>query len=62
MKFLIGEILIDAGSESEVPNSNAIGIVTGKSDLNRIVDVVPVRVMVLRLCAVGNVAHERPGG
>ena len=56
----VGQILIDAFCQCEVALSDAIGIVTGKSDLHRAVDVVPIGMMVLLFSTVRHVAHELP--
>ena len=55
-----GQIPINALHQREVALSNAVGIVAGKSDLHRVVDVVPVGVVVLLLRTVRHVAHEFP--
>ena len=57
----VSQILINALHQCEVALSDAVGIVAGKSDLHRAVDVIPVGVMVLLLSTVRNVAHELPG-
>ena len=47
--------------QCEVALGDAVGIVAGKPDLHRAVDVVPVGVVVLLLRTVRHVAHELPG-
>ena len=56
----VGQILIDAFCQCEVALSDAVGIVTGQSDLHSVVDVVPVGMMVLLLSTVRHMAHELP--
>ena len=46
---LVGQVLINALYQCKVALGDAVGIVAGKSDLHRAVDVVPVGVMVLLL-------------
>ena len=58
---LVGQVLINAFYQCKVALGDAVGIVAGKSDLHRAVDVVPVGVMVLLLRTVRHVAHELPG-
>ena len=56
----VGQILIDAFYQREVALSDAVGIVAGKPDLHRAIDVVPIGMMVLLLSSVRHVANELP--
>ena len=57
---LVGQVLINASYQCKVALGDAVGIVAGKSDLHRAVDVVPVGMMVLLFSTVRHVAHELP--
>ena len=57
----IGQKLINAVYQREVSLSDTPGIVAGKPDLYGVVNVIPVRMMILLLSAVRHVAHELPG-
>ena len=56
----VGQILIDALCQCEVALSDTVGIVAGKPDLDRAVDVVPVGMMVLLVSTVRHMVHELP--
>ena len=57
----VGQIVINALCQCEVSLGNAIGIVAGEPDLHRVVDVIPVGVVVLLFSAFRHMAHELPG-
>ena len=58
--MIVGQILIDVFYQHEVALSDTVGIVAGKPDLHRAVDIVPIGMMVLLLSTVRHVAHELP--
>ena len=60
-KDSVGEILIDLQDQRKISLSNAVCIVGRQSDLNGVVDVVPIGVVVCLLRARCNETHELPG-